>query len=695
MSTLACVRQPSRGDEAAFSMQPVDGYDRPEPRTWFPGALSPAAAPVDLRFLNRDDLPAGRRGFVRADGDRLVFADGTPARFWGGNLAAYPLFVTPRQDVPRRARRMAQLGFNLMRIHHHDSPWVSPNVFGRNADHSRRLDPQSLDRLDWWIKCLEDEGIYVWLDLQVGRVIKPRDGLTLGADEVARQQGRLNGFCYYNSQIQELMKQFQDEYLNHVNRYTNRRYKDDPGVVAVLITNENDMTHHGCYFVLPDKNNPFHNAIWTKDYQAFARRSGLPANRVRETWMPGPSKVHMADVEHRFNEAMIGDLRRIGVKASIVPTNFWGADPLFSLPPLTDGDLIDVHTYGQGEELGKNARSQGNFLTWAAMAQVYGKPLTITEWNVEYPNVDRFVGPLFVASMASLQGWDAPMIFNYSQAEFSANPGPDKWSTYHDPALTSVMPAAALLFRRGHVSPAGKTYCFIPDFSALFSRGLNPDNCTTIRTLAEQSRLTIGMPEVRELPWLKPTKPSSDAIVVTDPDRDFIPAGQSFVRSDTGELTRDWQLGIQTIDSPRTQAVSGWVGGRALKTRSASFDIRTKKAVVALTSVDDLPLEESRFILVTAVARAITSPGDRPPFLSEPVRCRITLRTSVANLELLALGRDGGVAGRPALERRGDSCTFDLPAAGGTHWYVLKAPAGPAPGRPPGAAGEQPVSKGG
>ena len=247
------------------------------------------------------------------------------------------------------------------------------------------------------------------------------------------------------------------------------------------------------------------------------------------------------------------------------------------------------------------------------MGQVYGKPVSVTEWNVPYPTADRFTAPLYVASVASLQGWDAPMIYNYSQGEFSANPRPEQWSTYHDPAITAIMPAAALLFRQGHVSPAKKTYCFRPDPAALFDRAILPDTSATIRTLAEQSKLTIGMPEVPQLPWLEPSRPSPDVTIVTDPDRDFIPPGQSFVRSDTGELTRDWEQGIQTIDTPRTQAVSGWIGGKTLKTRDASFETRTKKAVIALSSVDSRPLSESHFVLVTAVARAVASPGNRAP----------------------------------------------------------------------------------
>ena len=80
-------------------------------------------------------------------------------------------------------------------------------------------------------------------------------------------------------------------------------------------------------------------------------------------------------------------------------------------------------------------------------------------------------------------------------------------------------------------------------------------NTATIRTLIEQSQLTIGMPAVKELPWLKPSETPGDVNVVTDPDHDHIPAGATEVRSDTGELARNWTEGVQTIDTPRTQAV--------------------------------------------------------------------------------------------------------------------------------------------
>src|SRR5206468_9147521 len=124
-------------------------------------ALSWETSPVNLSFLNREERPAGRHGFVKAEGDHFAFEDGTPARFWGGNLVAYALFNTPRQNIASQARRMAELGYNLMRIHHHDSDWVNPNIFDRRFNDSGHLSLKSFDSLDWWIKCLKDEGIYI------------------------------------------------------------------------------------------------------------------------------------------------------------------------------------------------------------------------------------------------------------------------------------------------------------------------------------------------------------------------------------------------------------------------------------------------------------------------------------------------------------------------------------------------------
>jgi len=676
-----------------FTETAAQKYGEAETRGWFRGALRWDTAPVDLSFLNAQDRPAGRRGPVKARGELLVFEDGSPARFWGTNLAAAALFETPRELVPTQARRLAQLGYNLIRIHHHDAQWIRTNVFGTKAETTRQLDPKALDRIDWWIKCLKDEGIYIWLDLHASRQLRDGDGISQGFDEIERRsKGSIKGWNYLNPDVTLRMREFQKQYLSHLNPYTRLTLKDDPAVIGILITNENDLTHHYGNHFLPNKNTPVHRAWFSSEAQAFARATGLPGRTIEHTWKPGPSKYFLNELEHRFNRVMISDLRSLGVAAPISTTSYWGKQGLYALPALTDGDVIDVHSYGVSEALSSDPRHQANFISWIAAAQVQGMPLSITEWNVPHPEIDRFTSPLYVASIAALQGWDAPMLYNYSQLPLRP-PGSqewtrrvDKWSTAQDPALTGVMPAAAVAFRQGHIRPARFNYCLRLTPQQLLNEGWSPDNAATIRTLAEMSRLTIAMPRVQELPWLQAREPSGDEIVVTDPNRDFLPPGQSFVQSDTGELKRDWTQGIQTIDTPLTQAVGGWIGGKVLELKDSSFVFTTPKAVVCLTSLDQQPLASSRFILITAIGRAQPSGPEAPsakadergpqwlPFLSEPVVGTVRLRTNVAKLELLCLDAQGRVATRLIPDREGEHLSIRLPAGAGTHWYLLKAP---------------------
>jgi hypothetical protein len=42
--------------------------------------------PIDLSFIYDDEKPAGRHGFLKVEGDRFEFEDGTEARFWGTNF---------------------------------------------------------------------------------------------------------------------------------------------------------------------------------------------------------------------------------------------------------------------------------------------------------------------------------------------------------------------------------------------------------------------------------------------------------------------------------------------------------------------------------------------------------------------------------------------------------------------------------
>lgn len=602
-----------------------------DPSRWPPDNLDWRTAPVDLSFLNEREKPAGRRGFVRVAGGRLVFADGTPARFWGTNLTAAALFGTTGEAARVQAQRLSELGFNLVRLHHHDSAWVSPNIFDqrKSARDTGSLSAESLDRLDWWIKCLKDAGIYVWLDLHVGRALTAADGIW-SFEEISKGKGiaDLRGYNFVNLTIQQAMKRFNEAYVSHINPYTGVAYKDEPAIAAMLITNENDITWHFGNALLPDKQVPEHNKVYMSEAAGFARAHDLPKESTWRSWEHGPSKLFLNDLEHRFDAAMIAHLRQLGVKVPVATTSSWGSEPLSSLPALTSGDLIDVHAYAGAGELEKNPLLAPTLVHWMAAGRVSGMPMSVSEWNAEpFPTADRHSLPLYVAGTACHQGWDAMMQYAYSQVPFDGPGNPSNWHAFNDPALIATLPAAALMYRQGHVREADIAYVFAPSPRQLFYQNISAANSPALRTASEKGKLLIAMPRTRELQWLVESgPPPKRARVFTDPAKPLIEANAKEVASDTGELRRQWDKGLYTINTPRTQATTGWIGGQSVTLPDVEVNVTTRNASVVVQSLDGLPIAQSGKLLISLAARAVPKAGNQTPFHTEPVEGRLLIR---------------------------------------------------------------------
>ena len=547
-------------------------------------------------------------------------------------MTANALFGTSKDAVKRQAHRLSELGFNLIRVHHHDSEWVVPNVFGgRDTPDTSSLDPAMLERLDWWIKCLKDEGIYVWLDLHVGRRVKAADRIK---DFEEIRQGKptasLSGYSYVNASIREAMQRFEESYLNHRNAFTGQRYREDPAIAAILITNENDLTHHFGNALLPNKGVPAHSAIYMREAEQYADKYGLARDRVWRSWEDGLPKLFLNDLEHRFDMQMIAHLRTLGVEQPLVTTSSWGMNPLSSLPALTSGDMVDVHSYGGEGELQSNPLLAANLVHWIAAAHVAGMPLTATEWGVDNRGAlapDRQDIPLYVAASASMQGWDAVMFYAYAYESLNGGPGtPSIYQAYNDPALMASMPAAALLYRQGHVKEAGTTYVFAPSRGMLFGQAISPATSVALRTAAERGRLLIALPQVPELPWLRPSIVPGGAKLLKDPLEAQIPAGASEIVSDSGELKRNWGEGLFTVNTAQTQAAMGRIGGTKIRLPEVEIALTTVDAVVAVQSMDGKPIDRSGNIMISAGARSVLRTADSLPFYSEPVAGEILIR---------------------------------------------------------------------
>lgn len=649
---------------------------------WEKDTISWQSFPIDLSFLNETEKPAGKHGFTMAVDDDLVFEDGTRAYFWGTNITASTLFKTSKVNVQKQARRLSAMGFNLVRLHHHDSSWVNPNIFGdgKHTLDTQRLSKESLDKIDWWIKSLKDEGIYIWLDLHVGRQLKEGDNI-YAYDELRKKSNKrgggidLKGYNYVNLTIKKAMMQFNRDYVTHLNPYTDLAYKDDPAVVAMLITNENDLTNHFGNRLLPNKNVPRHNEIYMQAAKGFANDYDLPANEIWRSWQAGPSKLFLNDLEYRFNREMIDDLRGIGVKVPIITTNYWGNNPLFSLPALTSGDMIDVHAYGGEFELEKDPHVTAGMSSWMAAGQVAGKPMSVTEWNVSpFPTVDRHNIPLLIASKASHQGWDALMQYAYAQNSLNNVGKPSNWHSHNDPAFLATLPAAALLYRAGHVAGAYTTYYLAPG-EALFSKNINPETSVSIRTASEKGKVVIAMPKTKSLPWLTPSSPPENAIIIEDHEKSFLGSDAESATSDTGEIYHNWEEGIYTINTKQSQVAMGRLGDKTIGLANSSFKITTPNATVAIQSLDNKPIRKSGSILVSLGTSSVLyrdlKGREELPFLSQPLKGKITIQAD----EGMTLYRMDQAGRRERIETDylNGSYLLNLDALPLTHWLILSS----------------------
>ena len=224
---------------------------RPGPADWYP------LIPSDDRFSAESitdvggllHKPAGMHGPVRRVADRLSFADGTPAKFWGVTAS---MSTTPEVQA-RQARYYAKHGINLVRLHPVQS--VVGVLETDPQSGRRRLNPERLDRLDRWFATLKEHGIYMAWSPFYPHVITPADGYPtdLYAELADANAWNLppgttgkssSGYVNFMPQLQSAEWAWLEPLLEHTNPYTGFRYADDPALAILEVHNEDSVFWH-------------------------------------------------------------------------------------------------------------------------------------------------------------------------------------------------------------------------------------------------------------------------------------------------------------------------------------------------------------------------------------------------------------------------------------------------------------------
>lgn len=659
------------------------------------------------------DAPAGKGGFVRVEGERLVRPDGARFRIWGVNLTGQNAFP-PKDLAAAIAGDLARAGVNAVRFHHMDGLW-SP-LFDKTRNDTQAFDPDAIDRLDFFVAELTKRGIYTNLNLNVSRQYKPGDGV-----RDAHLLGYAKSATYFNPRLLELQHDFARQLLTHRNPYTGREYRHDPAVVTVEMVNENSVLEGwvGGRLVGQDVEKP---STWTPIPVSYAEELSEQYNRWLAEDVPEadlakirreagadrvprlkPGEFAKASAlrfrtEARFyihlEEAFFAGMRRLlkdelGVQAPLIGTADH-ADSYCAYAHVRSNlalDIVDGHGYWQ------HPRTHGEFrientpmvndpldstVVQFARTPVVGRPYTVSETNHPYPAEWAAEGIPILTAYTLLHDWDGIYWFTWGTGR-TQDPAKG-WKSYfdfsNDPVKMTHLAACAAMFYRRDAAPAKRRI---------------------VRVYAEEQMIDGLRMDRKERPFFDPAFPRSAPLVHAtrwategegSPYPPAAPLGR--IESDTGELAwlgADAKTGKVVLDTPRTQALIGFVheGPKATANLSAA-QVENPFACIFLTSLDGRPVAESARLLLTTTARAshtdfawnadrkTVKNWGRAPTVIEPVTGAVWLlglagAKAVTVQPLAAEGRPLGEPVRAELTNLGWRVPVGDPPA---TWYVVE-----------------------
>ncbi len=501
-ANLMLVAVTAGDGEAAFPELPLD-YRFTDTTGWYEWEFpldNPALGELDLsRFL---DAPAGKHGFLRVTAEgRFAFADGTPARFFGTNVGGARC-SPEREQAKTLAARLAAYGVNLLRLHAPDGRWGK--LIDYEKGNSRSLNPEALDRMDFFVAELKKRGIYVYFDLLDYRKFLPGDEVRDAERMDTRWKHSLKGASIFNRRMIDLQKEFATRLLTHRNPYTGLRYVDEPALVVQEVTNENSLFYlANTRLMLPSyvreleqrwnrwllAEFPTRAALrqaWTAPGGECALNAEedpakgtveLPLGRLYDPPPPpgaDPSRTavrlnamtrFLYELQVDYYREMVEHLRNIGLKCPITGTNqdfsdagnranafcdlttrnnYW-CHPNLNAKPFSRFRNLSV--------LRSAICSTANPVSNVASSTVAGRPIISPEFNFPWPNEFRAECLPLMTAYAGLQEWDGLLFFAYDPRSTRMT----YFGNVKDPTRWGQVVAAAVMFHRRDISASPTT----------------------------------------------------------------------------------------------------------------------------------------------------------------------------------------------------------------------------------------------
>lgn len=582
-------------------------------------------SPLDFSSL----LPNGsirEKGRLAADENgHLTYArePGERARMLCASLAWSPASggFPPHAEADRYARQLAMHGYNIARFHFVDASLM----FGRERDFD--FDPQTLDRIHYLMAALKRNGIY-WIV----------DGLSSwrGAygdyDDRWDPSSTLKLDLHLEPQALAHWMRLQKKFLLTVNPYTGIAPIEDDALALVILVNEGGIEFDsilreraGKPHYDPSLQRPFNRWLLEKYGSTERLEDGtveLPENRYEDSARMKDLQAFFVDVERRSTERMSAALRRLGYRGLISNYNNWPSIQASlsraGLPVVAMNTYHDwVGSYEPGASIGQKSSvaDEAGYVRMAAATRWHGRPFVISEYDHLFWNRYRYEAGLMMPAYAAFQDWDVlcrhahgPIVLAYGE------PYPHKramlpYAIALDPVARAGETLAALLFRRGDVSPSRVTVPFqvrgVEDLSADM-QAREDDALTHLALLARIGLQQEGAEPAGPVSVDQPRADADLAAVLEALRRSGKLAAENRTNpslgryeSDTGEIVLDRQEGQLRVSTPRTEAA-------AFSSLRAPVDLGVMRieqadgnALVSASVLDGAPsLEQSRRILL-------------------------------------------------------------------------------------------------
>lgn len=460
---------------ALVAAEPSGGITQPSDEGLFPFVIRPDAVGTAADMSAILEAPAGKNGFLRRDGGRLVDGRGKTVRLNGVNLTASGCFPT-HKEADRLAPHLARLGFNCVRFHYFETDAYrnsvqppQPCLLKFDEKGRQVINEVMRDRMEYLIAQLKKLGIYVNINIHAARMLKEPDG-------VPKTPWANRGVDYFNEKIILAEMEFARDILGHVNPYTKLALKDDPAMAIVDINNENALMQ--VWWSRTMENEKIDPCYITEFYNRLAAAGYSNTTN-------GINKF-IIETEKRYFRRMVAFIKgELGVKCPCVGTQ---QDYTASWVMSETCDIVDSHIYWNHPHFKKKPESSdpnrpaglewdlrntaivdapaskgySNSIVTRGSRRVEGRPFIVSEAACPYPCWYGSEYQPMLHAYAAFQDWSGVFVYSWNNAtETFPDYNPYFFSHTARPDCVAHFPACAALFLRGDVAVA-KEHVVVP-----------------------------------------------------------------------------------------------------------------------------------------------------------------------------------------------------------------------------------------